>query len=198
MNPGGRGPPIRGAHAIFIKMEDEMLVERLEGLEEADQLMRESLTDTGTDALIKELLALMAHAAKEPGRAAKLRATYIIERLMEIAQDIRDGGNLPFIRRYSDVMQWLDKAAIYAAKLANPDTAGRYVEVFDQTEVAIPIYNPKDPSQIKEREKAATIMQGRFNSFLADRSNKGSSEPRRASQGRASQAGRNIIVPGGV
>jgi hypothetical protein len=174
-----------------------MLGETLTRLAELDKEMAGFLLREDTPVLINELKALLKAAAEQPGRASKLRCTYLLERMIEAAQDLVDEGaqtidGQMFFQRFSDVVNWLDRGLVYAAKLANPDTAGKYVEAFDQAQVQVEVYNPKDEDQVKQREKAAEALQGRFADHLREMKQataaKKGAEPHRG----------NIIIPGGL
>jgi hypothetical protein len=178
-------------------MEGSMLVDSLKQLSQIDKGLAAFLLEKDTPALIDELKTLLKAAAEQPGRAAKLRCTYLLERMIETAQDLVDEGATTidgqmFFQRFSDIMGWLDRGVVYAAKLANPSTAGKYVEAFDQVQVEVDVYNPKDEEQVQQREKTASALQQRFADHLKEvkqaQAAKGGTEPRKG----------NIIIPGGL
>lgn len=174
-----------------------MLTDELKRLAELDRNLKEILLGSKVANFVQELKGMLRLAADQPGRAAKLRCTYMLERMIELAQDLVDDGaesdGLLFATKFSELMLWLDRAAVYSGKLLNPATAGKYMEAFDQIQKEIEIYNPKDPVMVEEREKMARNVQSRFEDQLSElrrRAENPGKEPRRS--------GGNIIVPGGL
>ena len=83
----------------------------LESLVEMDNLFRQILLDYRPEAKqegevgFKQLIiGLLEEAARDPGRASKLRVMYLLERLSEVSQDLRDSGEHEYYAKHSDMM----------------------------------------------------------------------------------------------
>jgi len=154
-----------------------------------DHDIKRMLMEADEPSLVDKIVKMLEKAAETPGRGAKLRATYLLERMAEIVKDLENSQGM-FAAKCAAFMRWIDRGLTRVTYLTNPDSQGKFMESFDQivTDIAIP--GGKDPAEDKQRRKQAGTMKNRWDdglkSIAARRSQ--ASEPRRP-------AG-NLIVPG--
>jgi hypothetical protein len=147
-----------------------------------DADIRRILLQADSDSIKGSIRELLAEAVKDPGRRAKLLVTYILERAAELANDLyneEDG----FFKKFDDCMKWIDRGLKHAAYLANPESAGRFLEAFDQTVIRVHLEDPKDPKIAEERREKVKDIRGRWDQAVED-----AKRPR--------PGGGNVIVPG--
>jgi hypothetical protein len=139
----------------LVEIDDHISTILLEHKAEAE----EDDTEPGLKELIIQLLE---EAAKGPGRSAKLRVTYLLERLSEASQDLRDSGEHEYYRKHESMMKWIDRGLANVAKLVNPASEGKFQELFDQEVIRVAVMNPKDPETEKLRKERVKDLQGRW------------------------------------
>jgi hypothetical protein len=184
----GRGLPTEPpANTIRFnpEIDEDTMIDLMSQLEEMDAHLEERLIRVEPEELRDEVYQLLTRAAEAPGRASKLRVTYILERLAETAHSLRDSGEHGFYKRFSPLMVWIDLGLQQAAYLVNPDSAGRFLEAFDQTSIEVEVRNPKDPQEEQRRQKQVQDLKKRW--AVMDPGSTRASEPTRPG---------GIIVPG--
>jgi hypothetical protein len=134
-----------------------------------------------TQNLIKGILQ---DVADTPSRSSKIRATYMLERMAEVARDLEE-KDMGFASRALEVFRWIDAALSHVAYMANPDSAGRYMEAFDQISIPVRVPHIKDPEEVRRRQELAAEEQKRLESALDSQRRGKIQEPK---------SGGNIII----
>lgn len=153
------------------------------------------LLDSSVQDVQAFILDLLQRASEHPGRGAKLRVTYVMERMAELVKDLKE-EHAKVRQKDEGFMRWIDRGLVYAAYLADPDSQGRWLESFDQTLMSTQIPDPKDPDEARRRRDEAAELQRKWTQTLAkmpaqrrgDRNS--ATEPRRPGRG----GGDNLIV----
>jgi hypothetical protein len=143
-------------------------------LVDVDTKLESILIGCTPDDIRKSVLDILKTAAATPGRPSKLRATFLLERMAEIAQDLNDSGSHGFYKIYDEVMLWVDMGATKVAYLVNPEAKGNFLASFDQNPRSINVRNPKDPAVATKREEDIANLLSRWEATAHE----GPSEPR--------------------
>jgi hypothetical protein len=157
----------------------------LKQLSRLDQELDGILRRRNTDEVREWIKKLLAEGAKKPGRDVKLHATYILERMAELAKDLEESGEDDFWKRAPDVVRWIDRGLTHVAYLVDPDSEGKFLASFEQTTVAAQILNPKDPVELRRRKEQSEALGEEWDRAL--KRQPGATEPRRK--------GVNIVLP---
>lgn len=135
----------------------------------------------------KELISsVLKDVAEHPGRGPKAWATYVLERMADIAHDIEDEDE-DFASRAMAVFKLIDSGLSHVAYMANPDSAGRYLEAFDQITLPARVPFMRDPEEVRRREELAVVTQQRIGTVLDQKRRGAIKEPK--------TGGNIIIVP---
>jgi hypothetical protein len=130
-------------------------------LTEIDERLTTMLLGKDELELQADILELLSNAAKNPGRAAKLHTTYILERLAELVTDLKEDN--AHVRLHEEgFLRWIDRGLTYTAYLTDPDSQGRWLESFDQTLIRANVPDPKDPEEVKQRREEAAELQQKW------------------------------------
>jgi len=159
---------------------------------EIDEQLSAMLLESTELELQASVLELLRSAAKDPGRSAKLHVTYIMERMVELLQDLKE-DNAHVRRNEEGLMRWIDQGLIYAAYLTDPDSQGRWLESFDQTLMRAKVPDMKDPEAVKQRRQEAAELQQKWSEALASLP-KQRQDPRSQAREPRKPGGDNLII----
>lgn len=137
-------------------------------IKEIDDELRAALLAMDAESAPGIIKGALLRAAEQGGRGAKLRMVYVMERMAEIARDLRDDGVEDFHERYVDIIDWIDTGLDHAAKLVNADSKGKWIANFDQTIVRAKVRNPKDPKEVAARRERAKATRDKFAAMRAN------------------------------
>ena len=108
-------------------------MECLDKLAEADRVLEQALRDKSPDEVRVFVRDLLKEAKGHSGRTVKFYADYLLGRMAEIARDLVEDEDSGMADKFMAVMGWIDRGIMHTAYLVNPDSEGRFLEVFDQT-----------------------------------------------------------------
>lgn len=163
-------------------------------LKDIDEHLMQLLMESSESDLQDYILEALQHAGKEPGRGAKLRTVYMLERLAELVADLaQDQVNVR--RNQGGFMRWIDKGLSTAAYLTDPDTQGKWLATFDQTIVQVDVPDAKDPEAIKQRHQEARELNDRWSGALHGLRPHTGPKPRVSEPRRDGGSGPLIVLP---
>jgi hypothetical protein len=158
----------------------------VQALVQLDEQIRQILTTRDPEKIKVAIKKILEDAATRPGRASKLQAAYILERMSELAQDMCS-EDPEFDDKFMDISRWIEKGLVYTNYLIDPETKGKYLATFDQTIIKAKVPDPKDPKAAEEREKRAGALLDDWNRRVT----------KIREQAPASRRpGSNLIIPG--
>lgn len=163
-------------------------------LKDIDEHLTQMLIKSSESELQDYILEALQHAGTEPGRGAKLRTVYLLERLAELVADlVQDQVN---VRRNQDgFMRWIDRGLSAAAYLTDPDTQGKWLASFDQTIIQVDVPDAKDPETIKQRHQEARELNDRWSGALHDLRAHTGPKPKVSEPRRGGGSGPLIVLP---
>lgn len=164
-------------------------MEFLKRLTEIDHDLKLLLGEKEPDEVKQFIVDLLEASADQPGRAAKIRASYVLERMADVTFDLQD-SKAGFFEKFDDVMKWIDQGLTHVAYLADPESKGMFLKAFETSVTTTVPVSPRDrAAQEAKRDQIKDIL-GRWDEAVRS----GATEPRRTKPKGGS--GGNIILPG--
>lgn len=137
----------------------------IKDLRSVDTHIRGIILSSSESEVQEFVLGLLTTANEEPGRAAKFQVVYLLERMAEIIQDLKETVEAVQDKE-EGMMRWVDRGLSYASYLVEPGSQGKWLPMFDQTLTVAHVPNPKDPAAVSRRASEAAKLSTNWNRTL--------------------------------